>query len=99
MPCMHVDIHGKLDPPRRARTSFKSYKLDLGADPLLECCDDPADTGAREMEWTGAEARDLVRLFTSENTAALRDVRIGRGSLARPVKVVSESYTTSYTKA
>ena len=55
----------------------------------MECCDDPADTGAREMEWTGAEARELVRLFTSENTAALRDVRIGRGSLARPVKVVS----------
>ena len=54
VPSLHIDFHGKRD-----RKGSKKHILDIGIDPLLECCKNKADTGAKDMKWTHHEAYNL----------------------------------------
>lgn len=68
---LHIDFHGK-----KNRKS-KVHNVDIGIDPLLECCKDPEDCNAT-IDWSASEASKLQAM-----TASILDKAFAKASGAR----------------
>ena len=82
LPSMHIDVHGKCNRKKKVR------HIDLGIEPLIQCCEDPEDTGAESLDWTVLEAR----LLQSRCAAALDKVFDGVDLVGKCVRCDAEPY-------
>ena len=82
LPSMHVDVHGKHN---RRKTQ---HHIDLGIEPLIQCCANREDYGAKPLDWTVQEAR----LLQSRYAAALDKVFEGVNLVGKCVRCDAEPY-------